>query len=202
MSQRRLLLTGFGPFGRVNENASSLVLPELLERLLISVPHWQVHTLSLPVSFQQAPQIIDHTVQEHGPFDACIGLGVHRGDFYRLETNASPELTSLAVDIDGASVASYQPVINKRLCSNFNLIDFVEKFRWSKTLQETHWPLIKVSDNAGGYVCEAVYHHLLSTASQMQARSVFIHIPGVQLLPLDIQSIYLSQLITDLLHTQ
>lgn len=165
-----IFMTGFGSFGSIQENPSSILLEDLQYEL--AKKSILVKILSLPVSYQRASTLID-TVLKRQTFDLVLGIGLHRGSDFRLETTARPNPTSKSRDIDGQTSESYEAINPHQLYSPLDIDVIIhaanEKFPW-----------IRRSDNASGYVCEAIYHRLLSHSLRTTTPCLFLHIPSFE----------------------
>jgi pyroglutamyl-peptidase len=152
----RLLVTGFGPFGTVEDNPAS--------RLARSLDGVAGHGFSIvgreiPVSYRRAPELTVQLARENG-VDHVIGVGVavsrttpQLERFGRRGLGATP-------DVDGVCA----PVLPgpERLPASLDV------GRWSRALS------CETSEDAGGYVCNAWLHQV----RQLLPIPVgFLHIP-------------------------
>jgi len=46
---------------------------------------------------------------------------------------------------------------------------------------------VRVSEDAGGYVCERFYHHLLACGDRLGCPAVFVHVPLLEIVDLERQ---------------
>jgi len=205
-SSTRLLLTGFGPFGTIDNNPSSLVL-DAVQYQLQDILSCEVFTLVLPVSYQRAPMLVDQALQAAEkagqPFDVYCALGVHRGDYFRLETSAKSHSSSIREDVDqtlGLQLAStQQPHI---LRTTFNIDRLMSTLTYNAMPTELG---IRKSDNAGGYVCEALLFHLLQRSQQAtvtqnkRTQAIFIHVPKLEHCSIERQVSTLVQILSVIL---
>ena len=184
-----IFITGFGSFGSIKENPSSIILEDLQNEL--AKKSILVKILSLPVSYQRASTLIDNLLK-HQTFDLVLGMGLHRGSDFRLEATARPNTTSKSRDIDGKTSESYEAINPHQLYSPLDIDVIIraanEKFPW-----------IRRSDNASGYVCEAIYHRLLSHSLRSTTPCVFLHIPSFEYCSQQEQLKLISSLTTDIL---
>lgn len=166
---RTALVTGFGPFEAVRENPSGA----LARRLAAEPPAgWRIAAEELPVSFERAPAALDRLLAGlAAPPELLLGLGVHREEGYRLERRARgrpPAVTR--PDVDGRSNFEV-PAGEGTLASPLPLEALVE------TLAAEG---LRVSEDAGGYVCERVYHRLLVHAGERGVPALFVHVPPLE----------------------
>jgi len=165
------LVTGFEPFGQMARNPSGEILAPLA-KILTSRHDRKIYTLVLPVSYQRSGAVLQHWYNRHPlELELIVALGVHRGHFFRFESQACSPFASQAVDADGV-VAQSLAMPEELLTAQFPLDAMV-----ADLATQSPWPM-QVSNNAGGYVCEAVYREVLSLASQKGNRfGLFVHIP-------------------------
>jgi pyroglutamyl-peptidase len=169
-----VLLTGFGPFPGVRENLSGSLAERLGFRARTLLPQFRFVVAVLPTEWVRAPQMVNELYERHNPILA-LHFGVSSKALgFRIETEASnfcrmsaddagnfPALTqvldggasALPVSIDAASIVMR---LNER---------------------DHHASL---SDDAGGYLCNAVLYHSLVEAERRArgCRVGFVHIPA------------------------
>ncbi|MCE2391438.1 MAG: hypothetical protein J4G09_08140 [Proteobacteria bacterium] len=168
-----LVVSGFGPFGEVTRNPSGLVA-----RALAGEPG--VRAAELPVSFRRCVPEFDALLAGSRP-RALLGLGVHGGDGYRLERRARAVLTSEAPDNDGLRGAQI------RLDGPPERRTELDLERLAGVLEAAGSARVEISEDAGGYVCERLYRHLLERAEAGRVPGVFLHVPPLSEVPLDAQ---------------
>jgi pyroglutamyl-peptidase len=176
-----ILVTGFGPFLDVVHNPSGEVARRLDGR--------EIHGLRvvgrvLPVSVARVPAALDAL------FDALfddarprllVGLGVQREPNFRLERRARLPLTAAKPDGDGR--VPLDDVGTMPAEEHTTDVD-VEAL-----VRELHARGVsaRVSDDAGGYVCEWAYVHLLRHARRAGCPALFVHVPKAAAVALDDQ---------------
>jgi pyroglutamyl-peptidase len=171
------LLTGFGPFQSVVSNPS--------ERLTTyfdthPVPGHTLTTRIVPVSFREAPGIIEQAIAAGGaegqPFDFILMLGVAaRRPHWSVECVGRNHSTITVADSDNC-LWPYECIVAdapEMLPATVPITDLVS------ALEAADLPTI-ASDNAGDYLCN---HLLFWTLSHLQvrnhsARAGFLHIPA------------------------
>lgn len=157
-----VLVTGFGPFLDVEVNASGIVARAVAAR---GIPGVYVHAEVLPTAFGAARVLVKELVERRAPV-AIVALGVSRDPFVRIERRAVGRVSSASPDSAGEVWADR--TLGADLCAHPS-ID-----RWIVDAQAID-PQIAVSDDAGGYVCNATYHAVLAAADHVPA--AFVHIP-------------------------
>ncbi len=161
-----VLVTGFGPFADVRVNASGVVATSLDGAVVGGVG---VRGVVLPTAFGEARATIAGLAQH----EACVGavaLGVWRGNEVRLERRARGIVTSEHADVRG------EVWLGRELGAEMTTTVPIDE--WAEAVGS--W----VSEDCGGYVCNAVYQALLEAiAGRSRAprgagrQAVFMHVP-------------------------
>ncbi len=173
-----VLLSGFGPFERVERNPSAEIARKLAEE---PPPGLEVCWGELPVSFDRAPPAWDELLASLRPRmpDLFLGLGVQRKPGFRVERRARARLNGEdRVDVDGLVAARCALPDGPDLETGVDLVALVEELAAEGV--DDLW----LSEDAGGYVCERLYHHLLSRAGTLGRPAVFLHTPPRRDVPL------------------
>lgn len=167
---RSLLVSGFGPFGDVTFNPSGAIATALRDQ----PPHgWDVHAAVLPVTFAGAPRALAEALAalEHAP-SLLLGLGVHPGASFRLERCARAGF-SAPVRPDTAGDTSYADAARgavDRACS-------LDLRALASLLLDAGAGAVTLSNDAGAYVCERVFHQLLELGAAYDVATLFLHVP-------------------------
>ncbi len=173
MSAPFLLVTGFGSFEDVSANPSGA-----LARLLDRRP--DVVGVELPVSFTRAPGALDRVLAGlPAPPAGILSLGVHPDSGFRLERYARPDLDAERVDVDGgvgAALGWAGPVLETSLD-----LDGLAARLGAAGAE------CSISDDAGRYVCECVYRHGLTRATELGIPGLFLHVPPMASLAVEDQ---------------
>ncbi len=173
-----VLVTGFGSFEKIDSNPSG----EIARRLAADPPEGtEVIAAVLPVSFGRAPEAFDELLDRVRPRspDILLGLGVMRERGFRLELRARPRLRGrVRVDVDGMAASDAESTAHPPLRSP--LESWLRE--WAAKADG-----FRVSENAGGYVCERIYHHLLVRARELECSCVFLHVPPERFTPVEEQ---------------
>jgi pyroglutamyl-peptidase len=182
-----VLVTGFGPFPGRAHNPSGEVAEALAGE---SGGGWggdsggesrgmvEVEASVLPTSFRRAPPAFDALLEGVGrPPRLLLALGVHRRSGFRIERRARGLLANaLRPDVDGQSAAEATTEGSDLVCG-LDLEALASEV--GEGTEERFW----VSDEAGGYVCEWIYHHLLEHARERGIPGLFVHVPPVHFTP-------------------
>jgi len=189
---RRLLVTGFGPFPGVQRNPSREIARALEQRGLGDGV--EVSGAELPVAFTQVAPAIDAVLRQMvPPPDAILGLGVWgNGDAFRLERRARGVFDTTRLDNAGETGAGID--LGPPLATNLDLERLAERMRLAGAGE------VRLSEDAGGYVCERTYRHLLTRAREFGARAVFLHVPPLEVVDLERQIACVRALALELVH--
>jgi len=170
-----VFITGFGSFEDVEDNPSAAVARELGAS---PPPGIEVRSAVLPVSFARAPEAVDAALAELAPRipTLLLGLGVAgRSRGYLLELCARGRLAGTErEDVDGvvAAAGTRDGVVLER--TRLDLAGLPGELHL-----QGHGDT-RLSEDAGGYVCEHIYHHLLVSGRELGCPSLFVHVPPVQ----------------------
>jgi pyroglutamyl-peptidase len=167
----KILLTGFEPFGKVDDNPSQRVIEQIAAR-----EDEQIVATVLPVEYQRAGEMIAKLIATHQP-SAVLMLGVAQGrDAINLERVAlnlnDAHLADNAGDLAlGRVIAPDAPAA---YWSTLPLQAFYEQIA-------TQEIAVRYSNHAGAYLCNHVFfvaRHWLETHQQGQIPCGFIHLPA------------------------
>ena len=188
MDAPRLLLTGFGAFESVERNPSGE-----LAQALAGDPG--LVTRVLPVTFRGCAQVLDDALAALPRLAGVVCTGVHRGASFRLERRARASLGSARLDNageDGAAVSGAMGGGDGDLATSLDLVDL------GALLAACGAREVQLSDDAGGYVCERAYRHALVRAAERGVPAVFLHVPPLELVPLEHQLTVVRGFVTGL----
>lgn len=177
-----LLVTGFGAFEKVAENASAALAEALAARPPAGC---RVRSAVLPVSFRRAPAAWDALLSGLAPEvpDAILALGVQRETTFRLELRARARLRGTTrVDVDGVVPREGSADGRGELRTELDLEVLRERLRDAGAGEAA-----VVSRFAGGYVCERTYFHALSRGRELGRPALFLHVPPLRAVPLERQ---------------
>jgi pyroglutamyl-peptidase len=178
MAARRkplVLVSGFGPFERVEQNPSGEIARALAAD---PPPGLRVVAKVLPASFARGPLGWDALLARAEAPALCLALGVAKRPGFRLERYAEPRLKQVPrVDVDGRTARAFSRP-GRRLETSVALRPLLEGLR-ARGVER-----VRISRTAGGYVCERVYHHLLVRAGERGVPGLFVHVPPLCYTPL------------------
>lgn len=166
---KKILLTGFEPFGNMATNPSEELVRRLAEYQFESI---ELNTMILPVEYHRAMDIIREQV---GQYDIIVMFGVARS---RQEVSVERVAINL-MDATSTDNAGYRPD-EETIASNgptayFSTLPIKQVVAYLKE----HGITCKISNSAGTYVCNAVYYAALHQAATrgLDTKCVFIHLP-------------------------
>ena len=189
---KRLLITGFAPFGGDGINPSWQAVRALPER----VGGWELYKRELPVAFRGGPQALFEALEEAEP-DAVLMIGLAAGrDGITPERQAVNEKNARIPDNEGDRPQN-EPVVPggpEVLFSTLPVEDMTE------AILSAGVPA-RVSDNAGRFVCNALLYSALYRLEQADEPipAAFIHVPATPEMGLDVPTLILDQIVTALI---
>lgn len=169
MASKKVLLTGFEPFGGASFNPSGAVVQEIAENGIDGI---EIVTAVLPVEFKRSSKILVDLITTHKP-SVVISLGQAEGrDFIgpeevainladaRIADNAGVKLENQPINIDAAD--EYFSTLPIRA-----IVDAVSALGISA----------KVSYSAGSFICNEIFFTAQSILQGSTVISGFIHLP-------------------------
>ncbi len=170
-SQRRILVTGFQPFGGESCNPSEILLQSLKGDLAFNS---QVEFLLLPVSFKESVEVLENAML-HNHFDAVFLLGQAGG-----RKSLSLERVALNwCEAKSADEVGFTPraggIVEVGPAAYFSSLPLDE---WKAKLEAQGIPA-EVSLSAGGFVCNHLYFWAQHLVKRREASTevLFIHVP-------------------------
>lgn len=173
-----ILLTGFGPFPGVAENATAKLVPALADLARAEFPQHEVRVEIFETAWGVAPHRAAALIAQHRPALA-LHFGVAReARGFQIERIAR-NVCRIANDVTGcgpssAVLAHEGPDIRSAA---------IDADALAAHLTRLGYP-VSLSDDAGAYLCNAVLYHSLGAAQALAqiegtaCRSGFIHIPA------------------------
>jgi pyroglutamyl-peptidase len=169
-----VLLTGFGPFPGVSDNASARLVETLAVEARRKFPRVAFHAEVLSTEWTAAPERLDAVVASIRP-NLMLHFGVARDcPGFRIETRAQ-NACHVIDDAAGLKPADAWLVENGAPSRSATL----PSARIVARLTSLGFPA-HLSDDAGGYLCNAVLYFALSYAATacQPCSAGFIHIPA------------------------
>ncbi len=164
-----VLVTGFGAFPGVERNPSR----EIAVALAAEPPDGvRVHVGELPVAFRDVSDAFDALLERApAPPDVLLALGVHRGPGFRLERRARGLIECARPDATGHAPGTL--ALGRERASVLDLHALADVLRAAGA------DPVRVSHDAGQYVCERTYWHVLGRAAERSCRALFLHVPPI-----------------------
>lgn len=174
-----VLLTGFGPFPGMPENASAKLVSVVGARARLAFKPHRFHVCILPTEWDAAPQRVVALVKRLRP-DIALHFGVaQEAQGFRIETRGRNQCR-MAIDAAGRMPSGAELISGAPAAYETGLP--LEKI--VTRLQGMELP-VSTSDDAGGYLCNSVLYHSLHAAPQADTplRAGFVHIPSSHAAP-------------------
>jgi pyroglutamyl-peptidase len=179
---RKVLLTGFEPFGNATSNPSGEIVRQISGDNIV--------TAILPVAYAQSAERLLSLIEEHKP-DVVICLGQAEG-----RTAITPE--RIAINLDDARLADNQGVLR----NDVKILEDGQDAYFSTLPVNDIVAAIKaqgipaaVSLSAGAFLCNHVFYVAQNKFAGSDVRSGFVHVPlmdsqaaefpGLPTMPLD-----------------
>ncbi|HML27344.1 MAG TPA: pyroglutamyl-peptidase I [Hyphomicrobium sp.] len=172
-----ILLTGFGPFPGVPINVSADLARKTVRIARRTFPACRFHSSVLPTEWRRAPALVATLHDRYRPILA-LHFGVASGtQGFRLEARAENVCRAL---LDAAGM----PPPADRICADgpAERPTTIKISAIAKTLEARGFPCT-ISDDAGGYLCNAVLYQSLASAEMHGGAAGFIHIPSALISP-------------------
>ena len=169
-----VLLTGFGPFPGVGKNVSDSLVKWLAFRARVTLPHSRFVAAVLPTEWIRAPHVLAELYDRHDPVLALhFGVASNMRGF-RIETEAR-NFCRMSPDAAGKLPALTQV----SQAGTFSIPVTIDARSIARRLNENGYAST-LSDDAGGYLCNAVLYHSLVEAERHggRCRVGFLHIPA------------------------
>jgi len=195
--ERRVLMTGFEPFGGDVINPALEAVRRLNGKTMPGTNGYQIVSEAIPVVYGRSLTTLANAIDTWNPeIVICVGQAGGR-------TSITPE--RVAINVDDAPIPdnSGQLPIDQIIAKNGPAAYFstlpIKKI--VETIRDAHIPA-SVSNSAGTYVCNHLFYglmHLIAT-KHPQVRGGFIHIPFLpeQVVNRDVPSLSLADIIRGL----
>jgi pyroglutamyl-peptidase len=169
---KRLLITGFEPFGGLKANPSADLASELAGT---GVEGFAVRAALLPVSFGRSFEVMFNEIERFSPhYVLALGLGLDR-DKLGLERIAINHIDARIADNDGAQPRGV--AIRRRgkdgIFSELPMASMLEAAIAEGVPAE-------ISNTAGTFVCNYVMYRTLEVAKKLDFYAGFVHIPPTE----------------------
>ena len=165
---KRLLITGFEPFGGETVNPSW----EAVLRLPAQIDRYELTKLWLPVEFEKAAASAVRAAEELSP-DVILCVGQAGG-----RDAITPELVGInlrhaSIPDNGGRRPKDEPILSNGPAAYFSTLPVRGM---AKAMGEAGIPA-RVSYSAGAYVCNDLLYTLLARFAESDTRVGFVHVP-------------------------
>lgn len=156
---KEIVLTGFGPFGDVNDNPSSLNLKD------IELPENVSVVTDIRVSISGVEDFLKSDTWKRNALFIHFGVNA-TAESIQIERFGYNEMTFRIPDVDGLTV-DHKPIdsnpVGHRLETNVNVYKLASKLG------------VEISQDPGRYICNYLYYRSLVETG---GSSLFIHVPS------------------------
>ena len=169
MANKKVLLTGFEPFGNASFNPSEAVVKEIEKLSLAGI---DIVTKVLPVEFKRSAELLLEKIEQEQP-DIVISLGQAEGrDFIGPEQVAINLADARIADNAGVSMEN-KPIDPSAADGFFTTLPIREIVKAIQGLQIS----AKVSYSAGAFICNEIFFAAQRHLATSDVISGFIHLP-------------------------
>jgi pyroglutamyl-peptidase len=173
MAAKRVLLTGFTPFGSVAVNPSQVIVQHIAAR---AYPGLLLTAEVLPTAYRESEARIRALIREVQP-DVVLSLGVaQRREAINLERRAQNRSSATIPDISGLLLTDAAIVPDGPAAYSATLpLDSLHAALAARAIP------VEYSDDAGAYVCNHVFYCASDEIARLglPTRCGFIHIPAL-----------------------
>ena len=168
---RRVLISGFEPFGGSNLNSSQLVVEAISKE---SFSGLDLFTVILPVEFGKAADVLLSKVKEIDP-EIIIAFGQAEGRKALTPEKIAINLDSARIPDNAGELRVNKVIIEKGADGYFSTLP-IEKM--VKAVKECGLES-EVSLTAGAFLCNHIFYHLQHKFLESRVKSGFVHLPLV-----------------------
>ena len=176
----KIIITGFEPFGDVDQNPSQTLIEEIKKEPFTSLfkdMGFDVEAHVLPVEYGKAFTALKKLVDEHKP-KAVFSFGVATNRDQICLERVALNYKSLKHKDNSGDAPNTTEVIVRGPDGVFSTIKDLDLI--SESLEKEGWR-VKVSSSAGEYVCNALMYESILYAREHNFLYDFIHIPCIDL---------------------
>lgn len=171
MSLKKVLVSGFEPFGGAKLNPSQLLVEQLAKE---QIPGVDLHTMVLPVEFERAAQLLLAEIKLVKP-EVVIAFGQAEG-----RAAITPE--KIAINLDDARIPdnSGDKRQHRKIAAD-GADGYFSTLPIEKILESINEEKIaaSISLSAGAFVCNHVFYVMQHELLDSTVKSGFIHVPLV-----------------------
>lgn len=174
LSDRTIFLTGFGPFPGILRNATAELVPRLAATVRERWPSLNVLAEVLPTEWRGAPARVVEVLRSHSPMLVLHFGAAREAQGFEIECHGRNRCRLIADNV--GVVPAVDRLVDEGADSHASNLP-VERI--VARLKGLGLPA-RVSDDAGGYVCNALFYHSLRhvAAACPGTLTGFVHVPA------------------------
>lgn len=169
--ERRVLISGFEPFGGSNLNSSQLVVEAISKESFTGL---ELFTVILPVEFGKAADVLLSKVKEIDP-EIIITFGQAEGRKALTPEKIAINLDSARIPDNAGELRVNKVIIEKGADGYFSTLP-IEKM--VEAVKECGLES-EISLSAGAFLCNHIFYHLQHKLLESGVKSGFVHLPLV-----------------------
>ena len=169
--ERRVLISGFEPFGGSNLNSSQLVVEAISKESFTGL---ELFTVILPVDFGKAADVLLSKVKEIDP-EIIITFGQAEGRKALTPEKIAINLDSARIPDNAGELRVNKVIIEKGADGYFSTLP-IEKM--VEAVKECGLES-EISLSAGAFLCNHIFYHLQHKLLESGVKSGFVHLPLV-----------------------
>ena len=169
--ERRVLISGFEPFGGSNFNSSQLVVEAISKESFTGL---ELFTVILPVEFGKAADVLLSKVKEIDP-EIIITFGQAEGRKALTPEKIAINLDSARIPDNAGELRVNKVIIEKGADGYFSTLP-IEKM--VEAVKECGLES-EISLSAGAFLCNHIFYHLQHQLLESGVKSGFVHLPLV-----------------------
>jgi len=169
--RRRVLISGFEPFGGSNLNSSQLVVEAISKE---SFSGLDLFTVILPVEFGKAADVLLSKVKELDP-EIIIAFGQAEGRKALTPEKIAINLDSARIPDNAGELRGNKVIIEKGVDGYFSTLPIEKMVEAVKACGLES----EISLSAGAFLCNHIFYHLQHQLLESGVKSGFVHLPLV-----------------------
>ena len=168
---RRVLISGFEPFGGSNLNSSQLVVEAISKE---SFSGLDLFTVILPVEFGKAADVLLSKVKEIDP-EIIVAFGQAEGRKALTPEKIAINLDSARIPDNAGELRVNKVIIEKGADGYFSTLPIEKMVEAVKACGLES----EISLSAGAFLCNHIFYHLQHQLLKSGVKSGFVHLPLV-----------------------
>lgn len=168
---KKVLISGFEPFGGSDLNSSQLVVEEISKESFTGL---ELFTVILPVEFDKAAEVLLSKVKEINP-EIIIAFGQAEGRKALTPEKIAINLDSARIPDNAGELRVNKIIIEKGADGYFSTLP-IEKMVGA--VKECGLES-EISLSAGAFLCNHIFYHLQHQLLESGVKSGFVHLPLV-----------------------